>query len=77
MVNNQKAQNPIPTYDSDFNRNLKKAGDKFFACKKNQTIKNNKYLKSVHYHLFYCFFNKIIGQIKYEKHGFTFYKQNI
>ncbi|CAC9528428.1 hypothetical protein [uncultured Gammaproteobacteria bacterium] len=31
MVNNQKAQNPIPTYDSDFNRNLKKAGDKFLA----------------------------------------------
>jgi hypothetical protein len=28
MVNNQKAQNPIPAYDSDFNRNLKKAGDK-------------------------------------------------
>ena len=31
MVNNQKAQNPIPAYDSDFNRNLKKAGDKFLA----------------------------------------------
>jgi hypothetical protein len=31
MVNNQKAQNPIPTYDSDFNRNLKKAGDKFLV----------------------------------------------
>ena len=25
VVNNQKAQNPIPAYDSDFNRNLKKA----------------------------------------------------
>ena len=31
VVNNQKAQNPIPAYDSDFNRNLKKAGDKFLA----------------------------------------------
>jgi hypothetical protein len=39
----------------------------FFACKKNQTIKNNKYLKSVHYHLFYCFFNKIIGVITMNK----------
>jgi hypothetical protein len=30
-------------------------------------IKNNKYLKSVHYHLFYCFFNKIIGVITMNK----------
>jgi hypothetical protein len=29
MVNNYKAENPIPAYDSDFNKNLEKAGDKF------------------------------------------------
>lgn len=31
MVNNYKAENPIPAYDSDFNKNLEKAGDKFLA----------------------------------------------
>lgn len=30
-VNNFRSADPIPAYDSDFNRNLKKAGDKFLA----------------------------------------------
>jgi hypothetical protein len=38
MVNNQKAQNPIPTYDSDFNRNLKKAGDKYLISRSSSAI---------------------------------------